>query len=157
VLVASVVPFPTTTVPEWKLRYVDKRGNPVPGLLVSQTWQNYSIESRANYTDGSTDLQGYVTFPEHKSWSPLLVRLVHPVLNILSTGVHASFGSSSWVIPKCDVKESGPAQAVYYGQPLPTEIVVVYEDRSRLRAAMPGSMQPAASCKAVEAQVKDAA
>jgi hypothetical protein len=78
------------------------------------------------------------------------------VFNVFSTGVHASFGNTSWVIPMCDVRESGPVMAVYYGQPLPTEIVLVYEDRTALRAAMPGFIQPPPSCKGVEAQTKDA-
>lgn len=126
------------------------------GLPVSQTWQN-SIESQANDTDGVTDAQGYVVFPEHWAWSPVVIRLVHPILNVLSQGVHASFGDTSWVIPKCDVRATQDTQAVYYGRPLPTQVVLEYQDSSGLRAAMPDSMPLPLPCKAVEAQVRDAA
>lgn len=156
VALVCVIPFPTTTVPEWKIRYVDKKGRPVPGLPVSQTWQNYSIESQPNYTDGLTDAQGYVVFPEHGSWSPVVIRLVHPILNVLSQGVHAGFGNTSWVQARCDVRATQDTQAVYYGQPLPTNVVLEYDDRSGLRAAMPGSMPVPPECKAIEAQVQDA-
>jgi hypothetical protein len=129
----------------------------VSRLPVSQTWQNYSIESQANYADRMTDAQGYVVFPEHSSWSPLAVRLLHPILNVLRTGVHASFGNSSWVIEKCDVKATQNTQAIYFGQPLPIKVILEYEDRSGLRAAMPGSMPVPSGCAVIEAQVRNAA
>src|SRR5690349_10497790 len=95
VLVAGLIPFPTDTVPEWRVRYLDGKGRPVVGLPVEQTYQNYSFESTANVMTLRTDSNGYVAFLLHSAWSPLLFRILGPVRNVLMTGVHASFGPSS--------------------------------------------------------------
>jgi hypothetical protein len=156
VFAVALIPFPTATVPEWRVQYIDGRGRPVVGLPIEQTWQNYSVESRANVVTRHTDAQGYVVFPARSTWSPLLFRAVGPVLNVLSTGVHASFGPSSWLIPKCDVTGSN-AMAVYTGsKELPTTIVLKHFDRSAIRAAIPARdlLPIPAECAAIEAQVK---
>jgi hypothetical protein len=153
-LVLVLVPFPTTTVPEWRIQYVDAKGQPLAGLSVQQTWQNYSIESGANYMRLQTDMQGYATFPKHTAWAPMLMRIFHPVANVVSTGVHASFGPSSWVVHRCDLAATGETLAVYTGSDLPGKIVLKYEDRSKLRAALP--MPVPSECGAIEAQAKNA-
>ena len=155
-LIAALIPYPMATVPEWRVQYVDNKGRPVAGLPVEQTWQNYSVESTANLMTLRTDAQGYVVFPAHSTWSPLLLRLFGPVRNVFSTGVHASFGPSSWLIPKCDVTDAN-ALAIYTGsKDLPTQIVLKYFDRSAIRAAIPARDLPPvpAECTAIEAQVK---
>ena len=38
------IPFPTTVVPEWKVRVVNEVGEPIKSLGVRQHWQNYSVE-----------------------------------------------------------------------------------------------------------------
>lgn len=47
-LVALLVPFETTVVPEWKLRDGDQSGNSMQGYLVRESWCHYTLE-----TDGS--------------------------------------------------------------------------------------------------------
>ena len=150
------IPFPTVTVPEWKLQYVDLKGRPVEGLPLSQTWQNYSIESHDSTSDGVTDYQGNVVFSEHKSWAPIIGRIFLPILNFMQSGVHASFGSSSWVISRCDVKEIGDNAAVYWGQPLPDKIVIGYDDRSHIRNLIPGALPLPEKCKTIDKQLRDA-
>jgi hypothetical protein len=155
-LVVGLVPFPTTTVPEWRLQYVDGAGRPVAGLPVEQTWQNYSIESTGNLMTLRTDTQGYVVFPSHSTWSPFLLRVLGPVGNVFRTGVHASFGPSSWLIPKCDVRAAN-AHAIHTGSnKLPGQIVLKYEDSSSIRAVIPARdlLPVPPECAAIEAQVR---
>ena len=47
-LILLLVPIRTTTVPEWRIRYIDAKGQPISGLPVRQTWQNYSAELTEN-------------------------------------------------------------------------------------------------------------
>jgi len=154
ILLAGLVPFPTRTVPEWRVRYVDAKGRPFVSLPVQQTWQNYSIESTANYLSRETDAQGYVAFPAHDAWSPLLIRLVRPIGNVFSTGVHASFGPSSWLVTRCNVFETGDTGAVYTGEDLPSQVVLTYFDRSLPN--MPGSLPTPPQCATIDAQAKSA-
>jgi hypothetical protein len=154
-LIILLVPIRTTTVPEWRIRYVDAKGQPINGLPVRQTWKNYSAELTDNNDIRHTDLTGYVVFPTRVAWSPLLLRLLIPLTSVLN--VHASFGSSSWLIPQCDVMDS-QTSAIYTGTTRPEQSTLRYRDRSGIRAALPpGMMKLPPECAPIEAQVQAAA
>lgn len=122
-LIASLIPFETVTVPAWKIRYVDGAGRPVSGLKLRQTWQNESVESSPHFAVAFTADDGAVAFPERRLRAPLILRLIGPVRNVLATGVHASFGPSSWIVPVCGFTERGGG-AVYEGADLPQRVVI---------------------------------
>ena len=151
---ASCYPVQSVTAPEWNVRFVDKKGRPFQGMPVRQVWKDSSAQSSSNEQTQNMDLNGSVTFPERRLWAPALARLIQPISNILSTGVHASFGTSSYLIPLCDVLETGNVGAVYTGSELPKQVTLSYFDRSPIRAAT-GGKNPT-ECSVIEAQAKDA-
>ncbi len=152
-LIVSLIPFKTTTVPEWRVRYIDKKGRPFASLPVEQTWQNYSAEASANYLRKETDQQGYIKFPKHEVWAPLLVRFALPIINVLSSGINAGFGPTSWLVTSCNVLHVGDG-AVYDGNDLPSTVVLGFFDFSGQNKPDASSTPP--QCTIIEAQAKDA-
>jgi hypothetical protein len=150
----ALCPIRSVTVPEWRVRFLDAKGNPLANLPVRQTWRNYSLEEAAHYALGSTDLSGSVIFPARALWYPLGARLLWPLRHLGS--IHASYGPSSWLVPLCDVLEKGPRLATYTGGDLPNQIALSYFDRSNIRAKVPGMSSPALQCAELEAQVRNA-
>jgi hypothetical protein len=153
-LIIMLVPIRTTTVPEWRIRYVDAKGQPIGGLPVQQTWKNYSAELTENMEIRHTDAIGYVVFPTRVAWSPLFLRLLISFKSVLN--VHAGSGSSSWLTPRCDVTDS-QTLTTYAGTRLPEQSTLRYFDRSGIRAALPsGVMKLPPECASIEAQVQAA-
>jgi hypothetical protein len=153
-LLASCYPVQSVTAPEWKVRFIDKKGRPFWGMPVRQIWKDSSAQSSSSEQTENTDSNGSVTFPERRLRAPLIAHLIQPVANVFSAGVHASFGTSSYLIPLCDVMETGSVSAVYTGSELPLEIILSYFDRTPIRAAT-GGKNPS-ECLSIEAQAKDA-
>lgn len=122
--VISLYPYKTTVVPAWKLRVVDAEGNPVKNMPVNYSWQNYSLESNGNEERTRTDENGYVSFPERTIRAALLQRMLGPVLNILQTGVHASFGSSGHIVVWGRPEEYETESLSYDGGVPPEKVVL---------------------------------
>jgi hypothetical protein len=138
------------------MRYVDSKQRPINGLPVEQTWQNHSAELTENRELRHADTMGHVVFPKRLAWSPLLLRLLIPLKSMLSSGVHASYGLSTWLIPQCEVMDS-QTLATYTGNRLPEQSILKYVDRSGIRAALPaGAMTLPSECGSIEAQVQEA-
>ena len=70
-----------------------------------QHWQDYSVESDSHQQDIYSDENGYVSFPERTVKASRLSRFVGATLNLLSQGVHASFGASSHIAAYGDIVE----------------------------------------------------
>lgn len=101
VLLLSVVflyPFKTTIVPARNVLVVTDDGNPIQGVLVRQSWKNYSFEGRGHEEDKLTEENGRVSFPRRTLRANLLWRALRPIANILGQGVHASFGVRTDII-----------------------------------------------------------
>ncbi len=125
IIVAMIVPFPTTVVPIWRLKVVDVNGNFCPNKEVDESWKHYSIELGGGGGGNDTRLtddEGYVEFPERTIWAPLIWRIIGAIIaNALliahgGAGVHANVYSSglkdvAWISYKPD-------------KPLPDKIVV---------------------------------
>jgi hypothetical protein len=90
--IALLYPFESTVVREQNVLVVTEDWGPVEGARVRQTWQDYSIEGDGHEEDLLTDQQGRVSFPRRTIRANLAWRLVRPVINILTQGIHASFG-----------------------------------------------------------------
>lgn len=91
-LVVLLYPFQTTVVPEQHVLVVNQDMRPIKGVLVRQIWQHYSLERRGHEEDVLTDVEGRVTFPKRTMRSNLVWRICGPVVNVVTQGVHASFG-----------------------------------------------------------------
>ncbi len=94
-LVLAVVllyPFKSTVVPEQNVVVATEDWRPIEGARVRQSWQNYSIEGDGHEEDVFTDNNGRVSFPRRTIRASLAWRVVGPVVNVITQGVHASFG-----------------------------------------------------------------
>jgi hypothetical protein len=120
----------SVTVPQWRVRFVDLKGEPLRGLEVKQTWRNYSVESAdeaaENLATGATDGDGWVTFPERRLTTSLLARIIGPVRSIQQGGMHAAFGPQSALYPSCRLMPVGWVEPVYAGGALPESITLRY-------------------------------
>ncbi|HLX46423.1 MAG TPA: hypothetical protein VKR43_23410 [Bryobacteraceae bacterium] len=83
ILLASVVPFPQTTVSTWTAQVLDESGAPRPNIAVKQIWQNYTLESATHTDTLTTDTTGRVTFPARRLWRPLILNAVGTIRNHL--------------------------------------------------------------------------
>ncbi len=83
IIIAAVllIPYPTTSVPEWKLKVIDGNGNHLPNMEVRQTWSHGQGSAEDSRT---SDKQGYVTFPARKQFLPLILRIPIRALELLN-------------------------------------------------------------------------
>jgi len=98
VAVLMLYPFKTTVAPEQRVLVVTNDMHPVQGVIVRQSWQNYSLEREGHEEELLTDVNGRVTLPTRTIRANLLRRILGPFISIAGQGVHASFGSKTWVI-----------------------------------------------------------
>jgi hypothetical protein len=94
----ALLPFPTTTCPEWTLQILASNGKPYPHANATQHWQYYSVEHHDHYEDACADNSGTVTFPKRTFTASIAQRALGGILEVLQVGVHSSFGSHSYVI-----------------------------------------------------------
>lgn len=98
VLALSFVPVESVVVPAWSVQIVGPDSIPVEGINVRQVWQDYAVETRSHEEMLVTPKDGKVSFPERRISTPYVMRFIGPIKGLLSTGVHASFGKTSWLI-----------------------------------------------------------
>jgi hypothetical protein len=120
-----LIPFPTTVVPEWKVRVINPEGSPVAGVWVRQAWKHYSLELDAgeNFDEQWSDGNGYVVFPRKMITKGLLHRAVLIALTGVMTLAHGSTGASAsvWAVTeKCSSKFLDYKQS----KPLPDVVVL---------------------------------
>ncbi len=89
---ATLWPFETVVVPAWTVSVVDREGRPVPDIAVNYSWQHYSLERESHNERTRTDGAGKVSFPERRIRANMLMRVVGPMLNVVSLGVHLALG-----------------------------------------------------------------
>ena len=109
--------FESTTVPPQSVLVVTEDWKPVQGALVRQSWQNYSVEADGHEEDLPTDETGRVSFPRRTVRASLLWRIYRPVANILTQGIHASFGVQTETLPLGDVTAKPVGQKMVAAQP----------------------------------------
>lgn len=100
-LIASLIPFDTTLVPEWRLRVVNEAGSPYKGQRVRQFCYSYTLGISPCYDSNDfmreTDENGYIVFPERKINASLLSRALRTAFNFTMQIAHGSFGESVYV------------------------------------------------------------
>lgn len=102
VALITFLAWPTITAqsPFWEVWVVNEAGQPLEGMTVTLTYQNYSGESEGHLERRQTDANGYVVFPQRSLKASRLRRIV-TTLESAEAGVHASFG------PHADVWADG--------------------------------------------------
>jgi hypothetical protein len=90
--------WPTTTAqcPMWDVWVVDQSGQPLQGMTVRLTYQNYSVESGSHSEDLQTDASGHVLFRPKSLKVPRIQRAIGTMESAMG-GVHASFGAHAWI------------------------------------------------------------
>jgi len=83
--------LPILQVPTWRVFVVDATGQPVSGVTVTETWQDYFCEREKHQIKALTDGRGQVSFPAIRSHRNPLKCAIES-LSELSAGVHASLG-----------------------------------------------------------------
>jgi hypothetical protein len=90
-------PYPTTSIPEWRVQVVDTLDNPMPNFKINQKWSNGGKENIETLT---TNIDGVVVFPVRTTFRPLLFRIITGLLERINNIVmlHGSFvGPYAWV------------------------------------------------------------
>ena len=117
-------PFETTVVPEQQVLVVNEDMRPIKGALVRQIWQHYSLEREGHEEDVRTDQSGRLTFPRRTIRASLFRRTLGPGMNVLTKGVHASFGVHT------DMLQLGGGTLTSEGPVEPRQGEIVYRLRS---------------------------
>ena len=102
VLLGGVVlfyPFEKALVPSKRVLVVTEDMRPIKDAFVRQIWQDYSLERYGHEEDLATNAQGRITFPRRTIRASLFRRVVGPVTNVVSQGVHASFDIHTDMFP----------------------------------------------------------
>ena len=95
-VVAAAIPFPSLCAPAWDVWVVGEDGQPVQGMTVRESYQDYSAQSNGSEEDQETDNQGHVKFSAKVLWASTFKRLV-VIASELTRLVHASFGPHAYV------------------------------------------------------------
>jgi hypothetical protein len=92
-----LIPIPYKASPQWTVRVVDEAGNPLQGMLVRLSFENYSVESTDHEVDLNTDSQGRVIFPSRTRTASILSRCYYTARSAMALA-HASFGPSAYIL-----------------------------------------------------------
>jgi hypothetical protein len=125
-LLGVLYPFESTVVPEWTLRVVGQRGNPVRGEFVRESWAHYSLElNPTRYgADRWSDDNGYVSFPKGTIRASLARRAIFPVLTSIYSLAHGSRGIRAEVTVWHGADNMPKSLTYEPGNHLPDQIVV---------------------------------
>ena len=96
IVLIFICPIPSARAPVWDVTVMDQAGNPLPNVLVRESYQNYSAETIGHEEDRYTDAQGDVHFAAKRIYAPFRIRLAVTAFSVLG-GAHASFGPHSYV------------------------------------------------------------
>jgi hypothetical protein len=96
-LAYGLFPVSRLAAPQWDVVVVDGHNNPVEGITVRETWQNYSVEMEGHETDRQTDTNGHATFPAQHSKYSVLRQVAGTASNFAHLYVHASYGPHATV------------------------------------------------------------
>src|SRR5262249_42874489 len=95
-LVILLIPIPYLAAPEWNVRVTNEAGEPLPGMRVRLSYQNYSVENEDHVIERISDANGAVSFPAIKSSASTLRRIYFSTRSAMALA-HGSFGPHVWV------------------------------------------------------------
>jgi hypothetical protein len=93
---ASLIPVRSLQTPNWDVQVFDKAGNPVSGISVRESYQNYSAELTGHEDTEVTDVNGQVHF-DAKILRASLLKRFGAVIHSAMAGAHASFGPHAFL------------------------------------------------------------
>ncbi len=121
-ILVLLIPFPTTIVPELKIRAVDENGNHLTSATFRQNWDHDSYDVHG-VEFRKSDENGYVIFPKRTFTAPLIYRIVRSALAYLLLLAHGGVGTDSTINAFTD-KCSSDLINIKSNAPLP-EIIVI--------------------------------
>ncbi len=124
VAAALIFPFETDVVPALQFEVVhDATDSIMTNMVVSERWASYGDELSEHVDEGHTDQRGVVNFPQRSYRSPLALRGIERLINVINYGGNARWGSQAFVTAYVNDAEWGFVHVVP-GQPVPPQIVV---------------------------------
>ncbi len=97
VIVFLAWPVTSAESPYWEVWVINPSGQPLDGMTVTLSYQNYSAEAEEHTEQKRTDPSGYVVFSSRTLTASRWRRIV-TTLQSAGAGVHASFGPHAWVM-----------------------------------------------------------
>ena len=79
VLVPAVLwcSYPSRSVPEWRVQIINQTGQPVPGVQANEEWIDPIEDGIIRADSRTTDPNGWVVFPQHRTHNKLLLRILN--------------------------------------------------------------------------------
>ena len=154
-LLVACLPFPTTTVSEHRVRFVDAKAMPLGNLPVEQVWQAGSIEPSPNHASTLMDSNGYAVFPRRTTWAPAILRAAYFATVQFAGPRYVNYAPFSSIKASCDVLEVQDGRITVLST-TPEQVVLRYVDMSRVRSALREERATKPECVAVEAQLRNA-
>ncbi len=126
VLVVVLYPFESIVVPEWKIKIVNERGEPIKGKFARESWAHYSLELNPSErgADRWSDDKGFVIFPKGTIRASLVRRAIFPILTSIYSLAHGSTGIRADVTVWYGTDNMPKSLNYEPGKPLPDQIVV---------------------------------
>jgi hypothetical protein len=97
-LAAGLIPMPQVVAPAWTVTTLDAKHKPIQGVVVRESWQQYSFETSSHEEDRLTNAEGNVSFPRRTRWSSFIGRFGGCINQLGLTGVHTSCGAHSYLV-----------------------------------------------------------
>jgi len=124
IAIVLLYPFETDVIQSLQFKVVHaETGFAMGSMIVSEKWANYGSELVEHVDEARTDQMGFVTFPQRSFRSPLLLRAIAPLVNIIRYGRNARWGSQAYITAYISDSEWGFVH-VFPDQPVPEQVIV---------------------------------
>ena len=144
--------------PEWHIKVIDEAGKPWPGIRLTESWQQYSLERHDHEDSRTTNSEGVASFPLRTKYSGVGRRFVGCAWQVVRSIVHSTCGPwASLMIDyppgygqnfeNMDVSETSQAYITYEGSG-PQQVsktVVIHKCRNGGTGSTCYASQPAAN------------
>ena len=110
--IAGLYPVSYSVCPTWNVTVLDETGTPLAGMTVRRSCNDYSAGIHRE-EDRRTDQHGRASFHAQRVRVPTLIRWAGNVSNVVTQGVHASFGCYSYVFAFGAGRQGSPVRDGY--------------------------------------------
>lgn len=98
--------------PPWRIVVVNRGGEPLSGLTVTEYWRHYGYQLSLSHAEATTDGTGSVRFPPRVMWTCPLGKAIVRSATFVQTGFHSRSEIMTWSV----LSLSG-ADAAFPGNP----------------------------------------
>ena len=131
-VVLGLIPSSSLAAPAWEVIVVDEQGQPLEGMLVRETWQNYSIQEQLHVAERHTDANGQVSFPPQKTQCSVLREITGTIRARLRWTGHGppSYGQHAYIFASGNglfgTAKTGDSFTAWRGSPpqMRTQVIV---------------------------------